>query len=110
MSAIGSIAYSSRRVSVGLLESERARPEGCTFNICSNVVLPALSRPRKRSLACLLRSPSEARTSQTFEAPEKSALVTVDAEKKKAEQAILLQGKEVRWQLTPVDDEHAQRS
>lgn len=34
-----------------------------TFNMCSSVVLPALSRPRNRSLACLLRRPSEARTS-----------------------------------------------
>lgn len=78
------------------MESEQVRPEGCTFNMCSSVVLPALSRPRKRSLACLLRSPSEARTSQTVEAPKMSALVTVDTEKKKAEQAVLLQGKEAR--------------
>jgi hypothetical protein len=34
-----------------------------TFNMCSSVVLPALSRPRKRSLACLFNRPSEARTS-----------------------------------------------
>jgi hypothetical protein len=34
-----------------------------TFNMCSSVVLPALSRPRNRSLACLLRRPSEARIS-----------------------------------------------
>jgi hypothetical protein len=34
-----------------------------TLSMCSNVVLPALSRPRKSSLACLLRRPSEARTS-----------------------------------------------
>ena len=34
-----------------------------TFNMCSSVVLPALSRPRNRSLACLLRRPSEAKTS-----------------------------------------------
>ena len=34
-----------------------------TFNMCSSVVLPALSRPRNRSLACLLRRPSEAKMS-----------------------------------------------
>lgn len=36
-----------------------------TFNMCKRVVFPALSRPRNRSFACLLRSPSDARTSQT---------------------------------------------
>jgi len=35
-----------------------------TLSMCSRVVLPALSRPRKRSLACLLSSPNDARTSQ----------------------------------------------
>ncbi len=35
-----------------------------TLSMCSRVVLPALSRPRKSSLACLLRSPKEASTSQ----------------------------------------------
>jgi hypothetical protein len=34
------------------------------LSMCRRVVLPALSRPRKRSLACLLRRPKEARTSQ----------------------------------------------
>ena len=36
-----------------------------TLSMCSRVVLPALSRPRKRSLACLFIKPREARTSQT---------------------------------------------
>lgn len=36
-----------------------------TFNMCSRVVLPALSRPRNSSFACLLRRPRDARTSQT---------------------------------------------
>jgi hypothetical protein len=36
-----------------------------TFSICNKVVLPALSRPRKSSFACLFVKPSEARTSQT---------------------------------------------
>jgi hypothetical protein len=35
-----------------------------TLSICRSVVLPALSRPRKRSLAFLLRRPNDARTSQ----------------------------------------------
>jgi hypothetical protein len=34
------------------------------LSICRRVVFPALSRPRKRSLACLLRRPKDARTSQ----------------------------------------------
>jgi len=33
--------------------------------MCSKVVLPALSRPRKRSFACLFISPKDERTSQT---------------------------------------------
>ena len=40
-------------------------PSQRTFNICSNVVFPALSRPRNRSFACLFKSPSDARVSQT---------------------------------------------
>lgn len=36
-----------------------------TFSICNSVVFPALSRPRNRSFACLFRSPSDARVSQT---------------------------------------------
>ncbi len=36
-----------------------------TFNMCNSVVLPALSRPRNRSLACLFSRPREARASQT---------------------------------------------
>lgn len=35
-----------------------------TLSMCSNVVLPALSRPRNSNLACLLRRPKEASTSQ----------------------------------------------
>lgn len=35
-----------------------------TFNICKSVVLPALSRPRNKSFACLLRRPRDERTSQ----------------------------------------------
>ena len=38
-----------------------------TFNMCNSVVLPALSSPRKRSLACLFNRPSDARTSQTVQ-------------------------------------------
>jgi len=38
-----------------------------TFNICNSVVFPALSRPRNSSFACLFRSPSDARVSQTIE-------------------------------------------
>jgi hypothetical protein len=38
-----------------------------TFNICNSVVFPALSRPRNRSFACLFKSPSDARVSQTIE-------------------------------------------
>lgn len=34
-----------------------------TLSICNNVVLPALSSPRKSNLACLFRRPREARTS-----------------------------------------------
>ena len=36
-----------------------------TFSICSRVVLPALSRPRKSSFACLCERPRETRMSQT---------------------------------------------
>jgi len=36
-----------------------------TFNMCNSVVFPALSKPRKRSFACLFKSPSDARVSQT---------------------------------------------
>lgn len=43
------------------------RPKIRTFNICNKVVFPALSRPRNRSFACLLRRPSEARVSQTVQ-------------------------------------------
>lgn len=35
------------------------------FSMCSSVVLPALSRPRNSSLACLFARPRFARTSQT---------------------------------------------
>lgn len=68
----------STPVELGLICStaNESYTEGRTFNICSNVVLPALSRPRKRSLACLLRSPREARTSQTTAANKESALVS----------------------------------
>ena len=48
------------------LTATKHRKEGYTFSICSSVVLPALSKPRNRSLACLLSSPREARTSQTM--------------------------------------------
>lgn len=41
------------------------RPRVLTFNICSNVVFPALSRPRNKSFACLLSRPRDERTSQT---------------------------------------------
>ena len=41
-----------------------SRGESCTLSMCRRVVFPALSRPRKRSLACLLSSPNEASTSQ----------------------------------------------
>ncbi len=58
--------------------------------MCSRVVLPALSRPRKRSLACLLRSPREARTSQTIAETEMSATVFAGKEMEEGEQAILL--------------------
>ncbi len=34
-----------------------------TFSMCSKVVFPALSSPRKSSLACLFIRPSEERTS-----------------------------------------------
>lgn len=34
-----------------------------TFNMCSRVVFPALSRPRNSSFACLLSKPREERTS-----------------------------------------------
>lgn len=34
-----------------------------TFSMCRRVVFPALSRPRKRSLACLLSKPRLERTS-----------------------------------------------
>ena len=47
-----------------------------TFNICSKVVLPALSRPRKRSFACLLSSPREARRSKTRRQPHVSLIVS----------------------------------
>lgn len=36
-----------------------------TFSICNSVVLPALSRPRNRSFACLFISPRAERVSQT---------------------------------------------
>lgn len=36
------------------------------LSMCSNVVFPALSRPRKRSLAFLFVSPREARTSAVY--------------------------------------------
>lgn len=35
------------------------------LSMCRSVVFPALSRPRKRSFACLLARPSEARRSKT---------------------------------------------
>ena len=37
------------------------------FSMCNSVVFPALSRPRNKILACLLRRPSEARTSQLYD-------------------------------------------
>jgi hypothetical protein len=56
-------AVHPRRRSRGLGTGPRQR----TFNICNSVVFPALSRPRNRSFACLFRSPSDARVSQTIE-------------------------------------------
>lgn len=48
---------------------ERETEELGTFSICRRVVFPALSRPRKSSLACLFIKPSEERTSQTVRRP-----------------------------------------
>jgi hypothetical protein len=49
------------------VEPRQKNPPHHTFNMCNNVVFPALSRPRNRSFACLFRSPKDARVSQTVE-------------------------------------------
>ena len=66
-----------------------------TFNICNKVVFPALSRPRNRSLACLFRSPKEARVSQTI-----GRELSVCCSKTGAQRGM------AGWLLTPVDDPH----
>ena len=78
--------------------------------MCRRVVLPALSRPRKSSLACLFNSPREARTSQTIELIAASAHVIVDRRRTKKTGSVMFLQKAGRWQLTPVDDEHARLS
>ena len=75
-------------------------PVPLTFNMCNNVVFPALSSPRKRSLACLLRRPRDARTSQTIGRPDVISFCS-DHSRKSRE----LGRKESR-RLTPVDDPH----
>ena len=84
--------------------------EGRTFSICSSVVLPALSKPRKRSLACLLRSPREARTSQTIGATIRSAPVSAGRKGEAWEAGHAVAVEKARWQLTPVNNEHDERS
>ncbi len=63
------------------------KPLLLTLSMCSSVVLPALSRPRNSSLACLFIKPSDARTSQTTKGVSGGLLTTLR-------------------RLTPVDDPH----
>lgn len=84
--------------------------KGYTFSMCSSVVLPALSKPRKRSLACLLRSPREARTSQTIGATINSAPVSAGRKGEAWEASHAVAVENARWQLTPVNNEHDERS
>lgn len=65
--------------------------------MCSRVVLPALSRPRKSSFACLFRSPKDASVSQTVKKINISPLAT---------QVHLLFSKVPDSTLTPVDNPH----
>lgn len=66
------LALSSPRPPSDLSDPARSTGREClsgwkhTFSMCSSVVLPALSRPRKRSFACLFNRPRDARTSQTM--------------------------------------------
>lgn len=48
-----------------MTEEARAEAGAQTFSMCRRVVLPALSRPRKSSFACLCARPREVRMSQT---------------------------------------------
>jgi len=50
-----------------------------TFNMCKSVVFPALSKPRNSNLACLFKSPREARTSQTVGSTSASVVWAIDA-------------------------------
>ena len=77
--------------------------------MCSRVVLPALSRPKKRSLACLFRRPREARTSQTGGrrgriSTKTSTYLCIDMK------AGIRQVTGVAEILTPVDDPHGCRT
>ena len=69
--------------------------------MCNKVVLPALSRPRKRSLACLFRSPREASTSQTVQVGASCQQMCFCNEG-----AIDIGYDRGSWALTPVDHPH----
>lgn len=72
-----------------------------TFSICNSVVLPALSRPRNRSFACLFISPRAERVSQTvYTIPRISKLMFFPWRRRE-----LRGGRDAV--LTPVDDPHA---
>lgn len=68
-----------------------------TFNICSSVVFPALSRPRNRSFACLFISPRAERVSQTVVRSGSAAVHNGSASGGLLRDQLL---------LTPVDNPH----